>query len=57
VAGGLDPAGHTANGVMSIRLPRPVHAALLAEAKAEGVGLNQLRPSKLVAQLRAVTRF
>jgi predicted HicB family RNase H-like nuclease len=42
---------------MSIRLPRPVHAALLAEAKAEGVGLNQLRPSKLVAQLRAVTRF
>ena len=38
----------------SIRLPRSVHAALLAEAKAEGVSLNQLCLSKLVAQLRAV---
>ena len=35
-------------------LPRSVHAALLAEAKAEGVSLNQLCVSKLVAQLRAV---
>ena len=44
----------TANGAISIRLPRSVHAALLAEAKAEGVSLNQLCLSKLVAQLRAV---
>jgi predicted HicB family RNase H-like nuclease len=42
------------NGAISVRLPRSVHAALLAEARAEGVSLNQLCLSKLVAQLRAV---
>jgi hypothetical protein len=31
-----------------------VHAALLAEMKAEGISLNQLCVAKLVAQLRAV---
>jgi hypothetical protein len=44
----------SANGAISVRLPRSVHAALLAEAKAEGVSLNQLCVSKLVAQLRSV---
>jgi hypothetical protein len=44
----------TANGAISVRLPRSVHAALLVEAKAEGVSLNQLCVAKLVAQLRAV---
>lgn len=44
----------TANGAISVRLPRSVHAAVLAEAHAEGVSLNQLCLSKLVAQLRAV---
>lgn len=44
----------SANGAISVRLPRSIHAALLAEAKAEGVSLNQLCLSKLVAQLRAV---
>lgn len=44
----------SANGAISVRLPRSVHAALLAEAQAEGVSLNQLCVSKLVAQLRAV---
>jgi hypothetical protein len=44
----------SANGAISVRLPRTVHAALLAEAKAEGVSLNQLCVAKLVAQLRAV---
>jgi hypothetical protein len=44
----------TANGASSVRLPRSVHAALLAEARAEGVGLNQLCLAKLVAQHRAV---
>jgi hypothetical protein len=44
----------TANGAISVRLPRSVHAALLAEARAEGVSLNQLCLSKLVAQLRSV---
>jgi hypothetical protein len=44
----------SANGAISVRLPRSVHAALLAEAKAEGVSLNQLCVAKLVAQLRTV---
>lgn len=44
----------SAHGAISVRLPRSVHAALLAEAKAEGVSLNQLCVAKLVAQLRAV---
>jgi hypothetical protein len=44
----------SANGAISVRLPRSVHAALLAEAKAEGVSLNQLCVAKLVAQLQAV---
>jgi hypothetical protein len=42
------------NGAISVRLPRSVHAALLAEAKAEWVSLNQLCVAKLVAQLRIV---
>jgi hypothetical protein len=44
----------SANGAISVRLPRSVHAALLVEAKAEGVSLNQLCLSKLLAQLRTV---
>jgi hypothetical protein len=44
----------TATGAIRVRLPRSVHAALLAEAKAERVSLNQLCLSKLMAQLRAV---
>jgi hypothetical protein len=35
-----------------LRLPKSVFAALLAEAEAEGVSLDQLCLSKLVAQLR-----
>ena len=42
------------NGAISVRLPRSVHAAFLAEAKAEGVSLHQLCVAKLVAQLRAI---
>jgi HicB family len=44
----------SAHGAISVRLPRSVHAALLAEAKQEGVSLNQLCVAKLVAQLRAI---
>jgi hypothetical protein len=44
----------SANGAISVRLPRSVHAALLVEANAEGVSLNQLCVAKLVAQLRSV---
>lgn len=42
------------NGHLSVtlRLPKSVHAALLAEAAAEGVSMDQLCLSKLVAQLR-----
>jgi predicted HicB family RNase H-like nuclease len=34
---------------------RSVHAALIAEAKAEGVSLNQVCLAKLLSQLRAVS--
>jgi hypothetical protein len=44
----------TVNGHVSLQLPRSVHAALLEEAKTEGVSLQQLCVAKLVAQLRAV---
>ncbi len=43
-----------ANGSVSVRMPRSIHAALLAEADAEGVSLNQLCVAKLAVQLRAV---
>lgn len=43
-----------ANGVINMRLPRSVHAALLAEAEAEGVSLNQLCAAKVAMQLRAL---
>ena len=46
------PSG-SANGAVSVRMPRSVHAALLAEAEAEHVSLNQLCVSKLSTQLRA----
>lgn len=39
-----------------LRLPRSLHAALTAEAKADGVSLNQLCLAKLATQLgKAVT--
>jgi predicted HicB family RNase H-like nuclease len=44
----------TAHGAISVRLPRSVPAALLAEARAKGVSLNQFCVSELVAQLRSV---
>lgn len=37
---------------LTLRLPRSLHSALLKEAAAEGVSLDQLCLSKLVAQLR-----
>jgi predicted HicB family RNase H-like nuclease len=41
------------NGKILARVPKSVHASLLAEAEAEGVSLNQLIVSKLSVQLRA----
>jgi hypothetical protein len=46
-------AAETANGRILVRVPRSVHAALLSEAEAEGVSLNQLIVAKLTVQLRA----
>ena len=42
------------NGAILLRLPKSLHAALFAEAEAEGVSLNQLCISKLMVQLRAL---
>jgi hypothetical protein len=44
----------SANGHLSVtlRLPKSVHTTLMKEAAAEGVSLDQLCLSKLVAQLR-----
>jgi hypothetical protein len=42
------------NGKVLLRVPKSVHAALFAEAEAEGISLNQLCLSKLSVQLRAV---
>jgi hypothetical protein len=50
----LDEGQTTINGAISVRLPYSVQAALLAEARAEGVSLNELCAAKLVAQLRTV---
>lgn len=56
---GGDPAGAvgnwmaTASGTTTLRIPKSLHAALLAEAEAEGTSLNQLCLTKLAVQLRA----
>src|SRR5947209_17254810 len=46
-----------ARGRFVLRLPKSLHAALTAEAKAEGVSLNQLCVAKLAARLgKGLTR-
>lgn len=42
-----------ASGKVFVRAPKSLHAALIAEAEAEGVSLNQLCVAKLSMQLRA----
>lgn len=42
------------SGVITLRCPRSLHAALLQEAEAENVSLNQLCVAKLSTQLRAL---
>ncbi len=44
------------SGKLNVRMPRSVHAALVEEAKSEGVSLNALIVSKLTVQLRAAVR-
>jgi predicted HicB family RNase H-like nuclease len=41
------------SGKILVRVPKTIHAALLAEAEQEGTSLNQLILSKLSLQLRA----
>lgn len=43
----------TASGTTTLRIPKSLHAALLAEAEAEGISLNQLCLAKLAVQLRS----
>jgi len=43
-----------ANGRILVRVPRSIHRALLAEAEAEGISMNQLLMAKLSLQLRAL---
>jgi hypothetical protein len=50
---GTDDALPVAGGKLLLRLPKSMHAALLKEAEAEGVSLNQLCVAKLATQLRA----
>jgi len=45
-----------ASGRFVLRLPRSMHAAMMAEARAEGISLNQLCVAKLATQLRANLR-
>lgn len=47
-------AAATANGRVLVRLPKSLHAALIQEAEAEDVPMNQLIVSKLSAQLRTL---
>lgn len=51
---GRRPAAADVSGKFLLRLPVPIHAALIAEAEAEDISLNQLCLSKLAMQLRAM---
>ena len=50
------PETEDASGQLRVRMPRSIHTALIEEAKAEGVSLNQLILSKITFQLRAMVR-
>jgi hypothetical protein len=58
LAARYQPPAPSANssGKFVVRLPRSLHAALVAEADAEGTSLNQLIVAKLSAQLKAVLK-
>ena len=51
----VDGATPTKSGKFLVRLPRSLHAALNAEAKEEGVSLNQLVVTKLAMQMSRLT--
>ncbi len=48
---GMSAQTKNAKGAILVRLPKSVHAALLAEADEEGVSLNQLCLAKLCVRL------
>ncbi|MEX0713752.1 MAG: toxin-antitoxin system HicB family antitoxin [Pirellulales bacterium] len=50
-------SGDVPSGQLRVRMPRSIHAALIEEAKAEGVSLNQLILSKISFQLRGQTEW
>lgn len=47
-------AAPSANGMLTLRIPKSLHAGLVQEAEAEGVSLNQLCMAKLAMQLKAM---
>ena len=51
----IDGATPKKSGKFVVRLPRSLHAALEAEAKEEGVSLNQLVVTKLAMRMSRVT--
>lgn len=53
---GVAPIDKTPSGRVLLRLPKSLHAALVAEAELEGISLNQLILSKLALQLSAAVR-
>jgi predicted HicB family RNase H-like nuclease len=55
-AGALGNWTSTASGTTTLRIPKSLHAALLAEAEAEGTSLNQLCLAKLAIQLRCLSK-
>ena len=50
------PSREEYSGKFVVRVPRSLHAALAAEAQAEGVSLNQLVVAKLSVQLAGVVK-
>ncbi|MEX2121150.1 MAG: toxin-antitoxin system HicB family antitoxin [Pirellulales bacterium] len=48
-----EDAGREVSGKIHVRVPKSLHAALLDEAEAEGISLNQLIVSKLSIRLGA----
>jgi hypothetical protein len=46
------PQRHEFSGKFNVRIPKSLHAALVSEAEAEGVSLNQLVLAKLALHLQ-----
>jgi hypothetical protein len=53
-SGLVNGATPSKSGKFVVRLPKSLHAALVSEAKEEGVSLNQLVVAKLAAQMSEI---